>query len=187
MARERPELEEKKNAMIIEGANNKKMLKEIEDKILEVLSTSEGNILEDETAIKILSSSRILSEEIQVKQEIAAVTEQEIDFARNQYVPVSKHSSVLFFCLSELANIDPMYQYSLAWFINLYHQGITNSPKSDVLEERLGYLNSFFTNSIYRNVCRSLFEKDKLIFSLILSVGILRSHVRTSLIMRIII
>jgi len=28
-------------------------LKEIEDKILEVLSTSEGNILEDETAIEV--------------------------------------------------------------------------------------------------------------------------------------
>jgi dynein heavy chain len=36
-------------------------LKEIEDKILEVLSSSEGNILEDETAIKVLSSSKILA------------------------------------------------------------------------------------------------------------------------------
>jgi len=43
-------------------------LKEIEDKILEVLSSSEGNILEDETAIKILSSSKTLSEEITAKQ-----------------------------------------------------------------------------------------------------------------------
>lgn len=36
VARERPELEEKKNVMIVESANNKKLLKEIEDKILEV-------------------------------------------------------------------------------------------------------------------------------------------------------
>ena len=38
----------------MESAENKKKLKEIEDKILEVLSTSEGNILEDETAINVL-------------------------------------------------------------------------------------------------------------------------------------
>ncbi|KAK4874901.1 hypothetical protein RN001_014261 [Aquatica leii] len=176
VARERPELEEKKNLMIIEGAHNKKLLKEIEDKILEVLSSSEGNILEDETAIKILSSSKVVSEEIQAKQEIAAITEKEIDEARNGYTPVSKHSSVLFFCITELANIDPMYQYSLAWFINLYNQSITNSKKSSDLEERMENLNDYFTSSIYRNVCRSLFEKDKLIFSLVLTVGISRSQ-----------
>jgi len=49
-------------------------LKEIEDKILEVLSTSEGNILEDETAIKILSSSKTLSEEITAKQVCISVS-----------------------------------------------------------------------------------------------------------------
>ena len=67
-AKEKPELEEKKNQLIVESAANKKQLKEIEDKILEVLSSSEGNILEDETAIKVLSSSKVLSEEITAKQ-----------------------------------------------------------------------------------------------------------------------
>ena len=57
MAKERPELEEKKNELILESASNKKQLKQIEDRILEVLSSSEGNILEDETAIKVLSSN----------------------------------------------------------------------------------------------------------------------------------
>ena len=40
-AREKPELEEKKNQLILESAKNKRQLKEIEDKILEVLSTSQ--------------------------------------------------------------------------------------------------------------------------------------------------
>ena len=53
MAKERPELEEKKQTLIVESAKNKKQLKEIEDKILEVLSSSEGNILEDETAVQV--------------------------------------------------------------------------------------------------------------------------------------
>ena len=44
VAKERPELEEKKNQLIIESAQNKKQLKQIEDKILEVLSSSEVDI-----------------------------------------------------------------------------------------------------------------------------------------------
>ena len=56
VAKERPELEEKKMVLIVEGAKNKKQLKEIEDQILEVLSSSQGNILEDETAVQVHST-----------------------------------------------------------------------------------------------------------------------------------
>ena len=44
-AREKPKLEEQKNALILESAQNRKQLKEIEDKILEVLSSSQVIIL----------------------------------------------------------------------------------------------------------------------------------------------
>jgi dynein heavy chain, axonemal len=66
--KERPDLEEQKNKLILEGAANKSQLKSIEDKILQILSASEGNILEDATAIETLSQSKVLSDEIQAKQ-----------------------------------------------------------------------------------------------------------------------
>ncbi len=113
-----------------------RQLKEIEDKILEVLSASEGNILEDETAVQILSSSKVLANEISEKQAIAEVTELKIDQARLGYTPIAVHSAILFFSIADLANIEPMYQYSLTWFINLFILSIDNSPKNDILEQR---------------------------------------------------
>jgi dynein heavy chain len=75
------------------------MLKETEDKILEVLSAAEGNILEDEEAIDILTSSKNLSDDIHVKQAAMEVTEKSIDAARLQYKPIAAYSTILFFTI----------------------------------------------------------------------------------------
>lgn len=57
----------------------------------------QGNILEDEGAVDILQSSKMLSNEISEKQTIMDETEIKIDEARAGYKPVAAHSSLLYF------------------------------------------------------------------------------------------
>jgi dynein heavy chain len=151
----------------------KKELKDIEDKILYLLSSVQGSPVDDERLIDTLAASKETSEEISAKVAIAEKTEKDIDATRFKYVPVAVRTRILFFCITELAAIDPMYQYSLGWFMNLFVTALANSEKSEDIEQRVRNVNEFFTFSLFTNVCRSLFEKHKLLFSFLLIIRIL--------------
>ncbi|EHB12979.1 Dynein heavy chain 1, axonemal [Heterocephalus glaber] len=176
VAEERPDLEEAKNQLIISNAKMLQELKDIEDQILYHLSSSEGNPVDDVELIKVLEASKMKAAEIQAKVKIAEQTEKDIDLTRMEYIPVAVRSQILFFCVSDLANVDPMYQYSLEWFLNIFLSGIANSERADNLKKRITNINRYLTYSLYSNVCRSLFEKHKLMFAFLLCVRIMMNE-----------
>jgi dynein heavy chain, axonemal len=56
------------------------------------------------------------SSEINERMKVSIVTEKEIDEKRESYRSVAFRASLLFFCVTDLATIDSMYQNSLQWF-----------------------------------------------------------------------
>jgi dynein heavy chain len=80
----------------------------------------------------------------------------------------------LYFVIADLAGIDPMYQNSLAYVKSLFNKAIAQSPQADDIEGRLEILIDRITRMIYTNVSRGLFEKDKIIYSFLITTGILR-------------
>ena len=98
-------------------------MKEIEDTILKHLTDTKqngSNILDNQELIEYLAESKIVSAEIKKSLEENAVAQVEIEEARNQYTVVSERGSILYFVIKDLAGIDPMYQYSLTYFLRLF-------------------------------------------------------------------
>ena len=174
--KEKPEIEKRKVTLLLSIAADKKQLSDIEEKILKLLSESEGNILDDEVLIKTLADSKVVSTMIGERLIESEKTEAEINEIRNRYRPVATRGSIIYFVISDLPLIDPMYQYSLSYFIRLYNLCIDLAEKSDILERRLEILMKYMTELIYSNVSRGLFERHKLIFSVIICIQILRER-----------
>jgi len=108
VAKESPELEMKKEQLVLDSAKFKSKLQETETQILTVLQNSK-DILADASAIEILGAASVLTAEIEKKQEIAKVTEAEIDESRIAYKPIALRTAGLFFCIQDMCLIDPMY------------------------------------------------------------------------------
>jgi dynein heavy chain, axonemal len=67
---------------------------------------------------------------LQAKVIIAEQTEKDIDVTRSLYIPVAINTQILFFCVSDLSNIDPMYQYSLEWFTTIFLSSIAHAERA---------------------------------------------------------
>ncbi|XP_028992315.1 dynein axonemal heavy chain 2 isoform X2 [Betta splendens] len=163
--KERPELEEQKDSLVISIASGKKRLQELEDEILRLLNEATGSLLDDVQLVNTLQTSKVTATEVSEQLESSEQTEMKIDSAREAYRPCARRASILFFILNDMGRIDPMYQFSLDAYIDLFDLSIKKSKHSQKLEERITHLNDYHTYAVYRYTCRGLFEIHKLLFS----------------------
>ncbi|XP_066578473.1 dynein axonemal heavy chain 2 [Amia ocellicauda] len=173
--KEKPELEEQKDSLVINIAAGKRRLQELEDEILRLLNEATGSLLDDVQLVNTLHTSKVTATEVAEQLESSELTELKIDTAREAYRPCAQRASTLFFVLSDMGRIDPMYQFSLDAYISLFHLSIDTSPRCARLEDRIASLNEHHTYAVYRYTCRGLFERHKLLFSFHMCAKILQA------------
>lgn len=63
--------------------------------------------------------------------------ERQIDLAWEDYRKLSIRTSVLYFTIKNLSNVEPMYEFSLDWFEGIFRSTVENIPQNNVLKEWL--------------------------------------------------
>jgi len=111
-------------------ADGKRKLLELEDEILSLLRNSENSkvsLIDDEALISALQTSKRTAEEIKQQLKTSEETEKKIDAAREVYRPCAARASIIYFVLSDLGSVDPMYQFSLDSYLDLFAISIQSS------------------------------------------------------------
>jgi len=171
---ESPEIEETKNNLVITMANEKAQLAKIEETILQSLGTSKRGVLDDDSLINTLTQAKNTKKQLDTALTRSAQTQQEIEAVRSQYRPVATRGSLIYFVIADLALIDPMYQYSLDYFVKFFNQCIIKAPPSPEVPRRVQNLLDTIVEGFFNNVCRGLFEAHKAIFAFMLVMQIMR-------------
>lgn len=83
--------------------------------------------MDDEHLVTTLQQSKVTAEEVSRQLKVAEETEQRIDLAREAYRSSAVRAAILYFVLDDLSRIDPMYQFSLDSYVDLFRQSISQS------------------------------------------------------------
>jgi dynein heavy chain len=176
--RERPELEAQKDELVVSMASMRRRSAELEDEILGLLASSSGSLLDDVQLVDALETSKNTSQEIGRQLEVSVATERKIDKARAGYEPCAARAAQLFFVLSDLSRIAPMYQYALEAYIDLFNRSLTQSPASDSLQDRIAAINDYHTYAVYAFTCRGLFQRHTLLFAFLVCLKVMTAAAR---------
>ena len=87
------------------------------------------------------------------KLQEAEKTTKEIEVLRDGYRPAARRGAVLFFVLADLAAINPMYQYSLSSYLEVFDYSLRKSLPDSHLQKRLRNIINTLSLNIYHYAC----------------------------------
>merc|ERR1719428_2053676 len=178
---EQKALEDSLAALKEDVTNNTKSLQLLDKQLLERLSNSTGNLLDDTELIEVLANTKAKAKEVEGKLAEAAEREIEINEKREQFRPVATRGSIMYFNMTDMTLVaNPitsqpsgwMYNCSLIQFQEQFDISIRNSEKCQPTSKRVDKIIQYLTYQVYRYMNRGLFERDKMMFKLLVTLKI---------------
>ena len=171
LQKEKPEVERQRVDLLrLQGEQNV-MLRNLEDQMLEKISSVEGSILDDDNVVE--GMERLMKEGAVIEEQIArsASIMAEVEEAISNLSSLAGACRSIFVLLASLRKIHFLYEFSSESFMIILEQVLDQSKTTtgDTDESRLKLLRSNLVNETIARIGRGLLSEDKAVFVLYLS------------------
>lgn len=103
-----------------------------------------------------LTVTKQTAQEVTERLQVASATNRKIVDTCDEYRPVARRAALLYFLVSDFANVNCMYQNGLPSFLQLYNAAIANSERSPIAAKRTAAIIQMLTWEVRR--CRGIME-----------------------------
>jgi dynein heavy chain 1 len=173
---ERPDIEEKRNNLSKMQGEFQFRLFHLEKSLLSALSESEGNILDNEAALKTLETLKIESNDIRTKMLTMESTLTEIELITSKYESLAEICSELYFMIEKLQFVKQFYQFSLEYYFTLFEEVMLAHTKKGKGVEQLEIELFLY---VYESISLSMRGEDIYLLAFSMAQIMDRQHTRS--------
>ncbi|XP_007951321.1 cytoplasmic dynein 1 heavy chain 1 [Orycteropus afer afer] len=169
---ERPDVDEKRSDLLKLQGEFQLRLRQLEKSLLQALNEVKGRILDDDTIITTLENLKREAAEVTRKVEETDIVMQEVETVSQQYLPLSTACSSIYFTMESLKQIHFLYQYSLQFFLDIYHNVLYENPNLKGITDhtqRLSIITKDLFQVAFNRVARGMLHQDHITFAMLLA------------------
>ncbi|THY74507.1 dynein heavy chain [Aureobasidium pullulans] len=168
---ERPDVDERRTNLVKTQGEFRLRLRHLEKQLLRALNESQGNILDDDKVIQTLETLKKEASEIAVKAAETDGVMTEVERITMSYDVIAQSCSAIFAVLDQLHHINHFYQFSLQYFVDIFHNVLSASKSRPAgsHENRVDAIIKEIFISTYRSTALTLLQKDRITFAMLLA------------------
>ncbi|KAL8873373.1 MAG: hypothetical protein Q9174_001143, partial [Haloplaca sp. 1 TL-2023] len=162
---ERPDVDQRRSNLVKMQGEFHAHLRKLEDRLLRALNESTGNILDDDVVIETLETLKKEAADIAIKMTETEGVMGEVKTITAQYKAVSQACSAIYAILEQLHHLNHFYQFSLQYFIDIFHAVLTDNVNLKGIKDLDSRGNIILRDlyiRTYQRTSLSLLQKDRI-------------------------
>ncbi|PNS18432.1 Dynein heavy chain, cytoplasmic [Sphaceloma murrayae] len=168
---ERPDVDEKRSNLIKSQGEFRLRLRHLEKELLRALNESQGNILDDDKVIQTLETLKKEASEITAKAAETDGVMAELETITALYNVIAQSCSAIFSVLDQLHHLNHFYQFSLQFFLDIFHAVLKKSRDSPVTgaQARIDTIVNELFHGAFQSTAVTLLQRDRITLGLLLA------------------